>query len=361
MHPNPLQLAAMVANVLPRAVLVVSRRGEILYRNTTADAMLPPGQHPSEVLRPIPHDARAGNASLDGVWSDPPPPGQWSLIRRLALQTLGGGSVLTDVAVYRPFEPPDDAESCLVFVLEDVTDHVAMERRLEAAERLTTAGDATARLAHELSNPLDGVLRLVGLAMRSADDDTQQRLQSARDGLLRMAEILRRNAPQPDRRGGAPSEPIAQLLGEAVRVNQPLADRQGVDIALNVSSTGGQTPVDPAVFQIACNLICNALDVMPDGGKLRLEVIEELESIEFSVTDSGWGVSGENLDDIFLPFYTTKAPGKGTGLGLAICRDIAERLGGEIRPSIPAEGGMRFTVTIPVSCDMDVLAGGTIS
>ncbi len=361
MHPNPLQLAAMVANVLPRAVLVVSRRGEILYRNTTADEMLPSGRHPSEVLRPIPHDARAGNASLDGVWSDPPPPGQWSLIRRLTLQTLGGGSILTDVAVYRPTEPPDDAESCLVFVLEDVTEHVAMERRLEAAERLTTAGDATARLAHELGNPLDGVLRLVGLAMRSTDDETQQRLQSAREGLLRMIEILRRHAPQAGRRGGAANEPIARLLGEAVRVNQPLADKQGVDVTLDVSSTSGEEPVDAAVFQIACNLIRNALDAMPEGGTLRLDLAVQFGSAEFSVTDSGWGVSGENLDDIFLPFYTTKAPGKGTGLGLAICRDIAERLGGEIRPSQPTEGGMRFTVTIPVSADMDVLAGGAAS
>jgi signal transduction histidine kinase len=357
MHPNPLQLAAMVANVLPRAVLVVSRRGEILYRNTTADEMLPPGQHPSEVLRPVP-DGQTANASLDGVWNSPPPPGEWSLIRRLALQTVRGGSILADVAVYQPLEPPADAERCLVFILEDVTEQVAMERRLETAERLSTAGDAAGRLAHELANPLDGVLRLVGLAMRTVDDETQQRLQSAREGLLRMAGIVQRTAPSPDRRGGVPAEPAGALVGEAIRVNQPLADRQSVEIDLDVASPVAEIPVDAGLFQIACNLIRNALDAMPEGGRLSVDVASELGSIVLRVTDTGWGVPSDNLDDIFLPFYSTKAPGKGTGLGLAVCRDIAEGLGGEIRASRPAEGGMRFTVTVPASADTEMLAEG---
>jgi signal transduction histidine kinase len=357
MHPNPLQLAAMVANVLPRAVLVVSHRGEILYRNTTADAMLPPGQHPSEVLRPVP-DGQAANASLDGVWSSPPAPGQWSYIRRLALQTVGGGAILADVGVYQPVEPPADAERCLVFILEDVTEQVALERRLESAERLATAADATARLAHEVNNPLDGVLRLIGLAMRTADDQTQHRLQGARDGLLRMVDILRRHAPWPDRRGGTPAEPAETLLREAVRVNQPLADKLGVEVSLEIDPAVGGTPVDGGLFQIACNLISNALDAMPEGGRLTLQLADDLGSVRLAVSDTGWGVPGDNLDDIFLPFYSTKSPGKGTGLGLAVCRDIARRLGGEIRADRPSEGGMRFTVTVPASAEMDLLAEG---
>jgi two-component system NtrC family sensor kinase len=194
--------------------------------------------------------------------------------------------------------------------------------------------------------------------MRTVDDETQLRLQSAREGLLRMAGIVQRTAPSPDRRGGVPAEPAGALVGEAIRVNQPLADRQSVEIDLDVASPVAEIPVDAGLFQIACNLIRNALDAMPEGGRLSVDVASELGSIVLRVTDTGWGVPSDNLDDIFLPFYSTKAPGKGTGLGLAVCRDIAEGLGGEIRASRPAEGGMRFTVTVPVSADTEMLAEG---
>jgi signal transduction histidine kinase len=95
------------------------------------------------------------------------------------------------------------------------------------------------------------------------------------------------------------------------------------------------------------NLIANAVDAMPGGGRLQLEVRVAGTELVLAVRDSGSGISPEERRRIFEPFYTTKPRGKGTGLGLAICREISRALKGRIEVESQVGQGSTFTLLIP--------------
>ena len=110
--------------------------------------------------------------------------------------------------------------------------------------------------------------------------------------------------------------------------------------------------------QVLLNLVTNAIDAMPKGGALRVETsLEEIEGgsrLRIVVKDTGGGIRPEDLERIFLPFYTTKPEGKGTGLGLSVSQGLARSHGGEILAESAPGLGSRFTVRLPVPAD----AGG---
>jgi signal transduction histidine kinase len=112
--------------------------------------------------------------------------------------------------------------------------------------------------------------------------------------------------------------------------------------------------------QIALNLITNAVQAMPEGGGLVLRtgtVAPNLIRIE--VRDTGVGIPAEHLQDIFNPFYTTKAPGQGTGLGLSVVHSILRRYHGDIRVASEVGVGTTFTIDLPCQCHSEVISGRT--
>jgi len=103
------------------------------------------------------------------------------------------------------------------------------------------------------------------------------------------------------------------------------------------------------VGQVFLNLVINALDAMPRGGKLTLKTTTDGTHVHISVQDTGTGIPPDHLGRIFEPFHTTKQAGKGAGLGLTICSHIVEKHGGAIEVESEVGQGSRFTVTLPVS------------
>jgi len=239
-------------------------------------------------------------------------------------------------------------------VIEDVTAAVSMEKRLAVSERMAAVGKLAARVAHELNNPLDGIMRYLNLADRAmaggATEKMADYLQRARGGLIRMMEIVRelvefsRSAYTAFDDSG-----INTIIEEAVKVMSDKAMQNDVSIVCtlddNVPAARGTN-----LFQVFCNLIKNAIDAMPEGGTLtlRTQVIDREVVIRFE--DTGIGLP-EEISQIFEPFFTTKEPGKGTGLGLAICKDIIEKYNGKIVPKNRPGGGTIFDIIIPMeSC-----------
>jgi len=102
--------------------------------------------------------------------------------------------------------------------------------------------------------------------------------------------------------------------------------------------------------QVFTNLILNAIQAMPDGGKLTLleKIPENKENIEISFADTGAGISKENLNKIFEPFFTTKKVGQGTGLGLSVSYGIVKEHGGNIEVESTEGQGTIFTVILPL-------------
>jgi signal transduction histidine kinase len=241
-----------------------------------------------------------------------------------------------------------------ILVIENVTAVVSMEKRLAVSERMAAVGKLAARVAHELNNPLDGILRYLNLALRATDGGHYEKitdyLTQARGGLMRMTDIIRQLVEFSRSTHTAFGDAgINTIVEEAIKVMSDQAIHNNISIICNLSETvpaiGGTN-----LFQVFCNLIKNAVDAMPEGGTLTVttQVIERDAVIRFEDTGSGLP---QEIERIFEPFFTTKQPGKGTGLGLAICKDIIEKYGGKIVPEHRAGGGSIFTVRIPLeSC-----------
>lgn len=238
-----------------------------------------------------------------------------------------------------------------ILIIEDVSARITMEQRLAVSERLAAIGKLCASVAHELNNPLDGILRYLNLSLRlSGSGDggkLREYVQAARDGTVRLVHIVRslldfsRKTPP-----ALTGQSIGRLLDEAVASMQARAIENNVTVVCHtpndLPAIGGTN-----VFQVFCNLIKNAIDAMASGGTLTISATTADGGVVVTFTDTGTGLP-EDTSQLFEPFFTTKAPGKGTGLGLAVCREIVDRLGGEITAENRIDqGGAVFTVRLP--------------
>jgi signal transduction histidine kinase len=206
-----------------------------------------------------------------------------------------------------------------------------LERSLEVHERLAMIGKLAAGVAHELNNPLDGVLRYVNLSIEKLPREAPQvtYLMEARRGLRRMADIIKdllqfsRNASLE-----TADEDAERLARDSVtQVVGSVRDRT-IATAFEFPPTGIHLP--RGMFQVFGNLAKNAVDAMPEGGSIRVAATLASGRVLITVTDTGTGIPDEIRERIFEPFFTTKEVGKGTGLGLPICQRIVERLGGTL-------------------------------
>ena len=221
-------------------------------------------------------------------------------------------------------------------------------------ERLVTLGKLTSKVAHELNNPMDGILRYINLTMRIVEQENLEKakeyLTHCRQGLMRMVQIVS-ELLEFSRSAYAPFEhvKIEQIVEDAVKTMASKAE------TLNIKILSSYAPGIPEIrsgnlFQVFCNLIKNAMDAMPDGGQLKISThLTEDNIVVAEFSDTGTGFAPENAKVIFEPFFTTKEKGKGTGLGLAICKDIIEGYNGRITAENAPGGGSIFTVYLPVA------------
>jgi len=237
-------------------------------------------------------------------------------------------------------------------IVEDVSQRVQMERRLEVSERLAGVGRLAAMVAHEINNPLDGIIRLVNLARRTGaeagDARVEQYLADASKGLMRLVTIVRdlldfsRSAS-----GAIEPMPLPETLTEAARAIAPAAQAAGVRIAV-ACDAGLPTLKSAVLYHVMLNLIKNAVEAMPSGGAVEVRARRAAGAVVLEVADTGPGIPPDVLPRLFQPFFSLKAAGKGTGLGLVISKDLVERQGGTLAAANRPEGGAVFTVTIPL-------------
>ncbi|MBN2271427.1 MAG: PAS domain-containing protein [Sedimentisphaerales bacterium] len=237
-------------------------------------------------------------------------------------------------------------------LIEDVTEETAVQRQLAEAERLATLGRLAAKVAHELNNPMDGILRYVNLAIRVVEqarpEKAKEYLTQCREGLMRMVQITS-ELLEFSRRARTSLEyvRIDQIIEDAIKSMELRAEALKVRILRDYC---GNMPEirSGSLFQVFCNLAKNALDAMPNGGELLISSRIEGENAVVEFRDTGTGFAPENAEALFEPFFTTRGPGGGAGLGLAICRDILDGYGGKITAKNAPGGGSIFTVLLPV-------------
>ncbi|NMB99539.1 MAG: GHKL domain-containing protein [Thermoanaerobaculaceae bacterium] len=227
------------------------------------------------------------------------------------------------------------------------------------SEKLAGMGQVAASIAHELNNPLGVILLYAKLIEEDIDHNSE------------IYNDVKTISEQADR-----CKKIVSNLLNFARKNKPLFKKTDVyslfenylkvfstpDITVNLKKEGNTTAeIDPdQLTHVITNMITNAVEAMPEGGKIDILVREEGKNISFSIADSGTGIKKENLEKIFEPFFTTKQIGKGTGLGLAVSYGIIKAHKGVIKVESnadPAKGptGTKFTVILPKNLNAEPL------
>ena len=238
-----------------------------------------------------------------------------------------------------------------VIIVEDVTEQTKIEKRLAASERHAVIGKLAARVAHELNNPLDGILRFINLsiALKDDEDPTREYLTECKKGLERMVGIV--SSLLEFSRSTYPTHRDTRLndvIREAVGTLRHRAEQHGIKVVFDLTDNMPELRCGELI-QVFLNLTKNAYDAMKAGGSLTLTSRLEGEKVVVSVADTGCGMPDGIVNRIFDPFFTTKGPSEGTGLGLAICHDIIEKHGGTIAVDSVLDQGTTFTIALPVS------------
>ena len=225
----------------------------------------------------------------------------------------------------------------------------ATTQQLWQASKLATMGELSASIAHELNNPLATVaLRTESLLMQLPEDDQKRRgLEIIAQEVDRMATLVR-DLLQFSRRGHRQVSTVdvgEEIVNSVQFVHYHLRSRK-VEVVCDFADSLPTIQADrQQLRQLFLNLLTNAGDAMPQGGRLTISAaatfMEDAQAVQLDFADTGEGISVANLEKIWEPFFTTKPEGKGTGLGLAICRRIVEEHGGTIDlESDPGQGAI---------------------
>lgn len=231
-----------------------------------------------------------------------------------------------------------------------------LRRQLLQAQRLSSVGALASSVAHEFNNILTTIINYAKLGLRSPHDEgtRRQALEKILKGSQHAATIInsmlgfaRNNAAQRE------VTDIVRIVEEVlILVDKDLRKHQ-VQAITKFHGRPQAAVVAGQIEQILINLIINARQAMPRGGRLTIEVRENTDThmVELRVSDTGVGIAPEQLRLIFEPFYTTKEPDEhghgGTGLGLSVCRQIIEQHQGRIRVESMIGKGSTFTVKLP--------------
>jgi nitrogen fixation negative regulator NifL len=232
----------------------------------------------------------------------------------------------------------------------------SMTQQLWQASKLATMGELSASIAHELNNPLATVaLRTESLLMRLPEDSEQRKpLEIITQEVDRMA-VLVNNLLQFSRRSHrqiSTVDPREEIVNSIELVRYHLRSRK-IDLEQEFADPLPTIQADrQQLRQLFLNLLTNASDAMPEGGKLTVRAAlagSSATAVAVEFADNGEGITAANLERIWDPFFTTKPEGKGTGLGLAICRRIVDEHGGTVEIRSQAGRGTTVKMVFPAT------------
>jgi PAS domain S-box-containing protein len=250
-------------------------------------------------------------------------------------------------------------------IFRDMTEYKSLQEELIRAEKLTSLGQLAASVAHEVNNPLAGVLVYIKILLKKYQDKALQ-TDSTEEQLLKMEKELERasriikNLLDFSRQSEANLRPVElnQVIDAALSLVEHQINLENIKLEKKYDE---QLPLVLADFekiqQVMVNMVLNATQAMPDGGDLiistsvanGIEIGESLKNtVKIDIKDTGVGITKENLDKLFTPFFTTKAKGKGVGLGLPVAHGIIEQHNGKIEVDSEPNVGTTFSIYLEV-------------
>jgi PAS domain S-box-containing protein len=284
--------------------------------------------------------------------------GGWRLqeirnIYKLHTATRTNRALVLNIAL-APLQDVQGQTGALV-VVEDVTTRISLEEQLQQREKLSSIGLLAAGVAHEVNTPLTGVSSYTQmlLGMLSENDPKHALLQKVRTQAERATNIVN-NLLNFSRTGSATEFAevnVARVLDDTLQLLEPQMRRSQIEIVRAYEKDA------PGVYgnagklqQVFTNLLLNARDAIPDGGRIVVSTSTADDgSLVAEITDTGIGIAPENVAKIYDPFYTTKGVGQGTGLGLAVSYGIVQEHTGRISVESTPGHGTTFRITLPAA------------
>jgi PAS domain S-box-containing protein len=342
------------------AILAADRAGRILLMNRAAEELFgypfsrtidisvedlyPPGVA-REIMKKLRDEAYGGKGKLP--------------VTRVNILTADGSRIpveMTGAIIYE-----DGEEAATMGIYNDLRERLAVKKKLQEAqaqlvqsEKMASLGRLAAGVAHEINNPLTGILMYAGIMQEklSAEHPLHPNLEYILEDAERCRDIVK-NLLAYSRQSSTSRDtfPLNSLVEESLRLIRDQKLFLHVAVHREFSNEAMLVYADKnKMSQVVINLVINAIDAMNRKGTLRLKTYrnEDAHTACLEVSDTGCGISRENLYRVFDPFFTTKEQGKGTGLGLSTAYGIVKDNAGDITIKETGPGGTTFLLEIPL-------------
>ena len=348
----------------PLAIIVIDSKGHVKSWNKSAERIF--GWKETEVvghpLPYVPEDQRdKSRAMIESTFNG-------GMQTGVELRRLKKDGSLIDVALWTaPLKNTRGEIVALVGMFADITERKRMEEAVLQAQKIESLGMLAGGVAHDFNNIIGAVMGYSDLILRklSSDDPIRSKVEAIRSASQKAAQITRQLLAFGRRQLLQPKVvDLNRHIHEMVEMSQRLIG-ENIEVTMISSEGDALIKVDPNYLdQVIMNLVVNARDAMPDGGKLTLQAAKvELDAeyaaqhanvlpgpyVMLSVKDTGHGMTPEVRARIFEPFFTTKDPGKGTGLGLSTVFGIVRQSGGHFDVQSKPGDGSTFTLYFPQS------------
>jgi PAS domain S-box-containing protein len=262
-------------------------------------------------------------------------------------------------------------EKASVGIFVDLEEQLKMERKLHKtqeqllqSEKLAAMGRLTSQIAHELNNPLYGIMNTLELMKTEIPTGNKRRklLEMSLSETVRVTDMLRKmlSFSKPDQEERAPVD-INTILDEILLLHEKQLWEHSIKMVHSFADHLGKVHASKnQLRQVFLNLISNARDAMPEGGRLTVTTEGDDYFVHITISDNGVGIKEEHLDLVFETFFTTKTDSvKGVGLGLSVCYGFIKDHGGDIKVDSRVGEGTTFSISLPVTagrtCAFDAL------
>jgi len=226
------------------------------------------------------------------------------------------------------------------------------------AAKLASVGELAAGIAHEINNPLAIIAEEIGLLRDIMDPelasdeplDLKEHLEAMHEAVFRCRDITRKLLTfvrqtdvkvQKEHPHHVLDHVLDGIMGNELRISNVELTRDYGDGVLELATDRNQ------LIQVVVNLVKNAIDAMEGGGQLTVRTVHRGDRVAIVFTDTGCGMTAEQAEKVFMPFFTTKPPGKGTGLGLSVSLSIIKNFGGSMYLDSTPRQGSAFTLELP--------------
>lgn len=243
----------------------------------------------------------------------------------------------------------------VLLAIKDITEIKINEKRLLQSDKMAAVGQLAAGVAHEIRNPLGLIRNYAYVLKKQLESENEKALKSINliENSVDRASNIINNLLNFSRISSDVKEKVSikECIQNILNLESKVFDKQNIKLALECEDSIVCNINQESLKHILINLISNSIDSMQHGGLLKIECIRHEDKLHFLLTDTGIGIHEKDLDNIFHPFFTTKAPGKGTGLGLYITYNEVQKFGGEINVISEVNKGTIFKLILPIGDD----------